>query len=119
MVCLFHGDYGPVDPAFKLDLGSRVSGRGWSVDASLLKDARNVGEAEAIQRHLLRGEQVSWCDQGYAWAEQDVVGWFYIAAFLFIVLPYVIMKIRAWRGGSSWLDLDRGDAPRLQVRHPN
>jgi len=83
--------------------------RGWSVDAFLLKDARNIGEAEATQRHLLRGEQVSWCDQGYAWAEQDAVGWFYIAAFLFVVLPYVIMKIRAWKNGASLVGLSGGD----------
>ena len=60
MVCLFHGDYGPADPAFNLGSGST-----WVVDANSLTGARNLGEAEAIQRHLLRGEPVSWCDQGY------------------------------------------------------
>ena len=35
------------------------------------------------------------CDQGYAWAEQDTVSWFYAAAFLFVVLPYLIFKIKA------------------------
>jgi len=69
--------------------------RGWMVDATLLKSARNIGEAEAIQRHLIRGESVSWCDQGYAWAEQDAISWFYAAAFLFVVLPYLIFKIKA------------------------
>jgi hypothetical protein len=72
MVCLFHGDYGPADPAFKPGAGSA-----WMVDLSSLKDARNIGEAEAIQRQLLRGESVSWCDQGYAWVGQDAVGRFY------------------------------------------
>jgi hypothetical protein len=57
------------------------------VDATLLKNARNIGEAEANERHLIRGETVSWCDQGFAWAEQDVVSWFYVAALLFVVLP--------------------------------
>ena len=65
------------------------------VDATLLKEARNIGEAQAIERHLVRGESVSWCDQGYAWAEQDAVSWFYAAAFLFVVLPYLIFKIKA------------------------
>jgi hypothetical protein len=100
IVCLYYGDYGPGDPAFDSNSGSPFSGRGWSVDASLLKDARNSGEAEAIQRHLLRGGQGSWCDQEYAWAEQDAVAWFYIAAFLFVVLPYLIMKIRALKKGA-------------------
>ena len=98
MVCLFHGDYGPADPAF--DLGS---GSTWVVDANSLTGARNLGEAEAIQRHLLRGEPVSWCDQGYAWVEQDAVGWFYGAAFVFVILPYLMMKIRARAKGASFL----------------
>ena len=89
MVCLFHGDYGPADPAF--NLGSEST---WVVDANLLKEARNLGEAEAIQRHLLRGEPVSWCDQGYAWVDQDAVVWLYFAAFLFVVLPYLIMRAK-------------------------
>jgi len=90
MVCLFHGDYGPADPAFNLGSGST-----WVVDANSLKDARNLGEAEAIQRHLLRGEPVSWCDQGYAWVDQDALGWFYLAAFLFVILPYAVMRAKA------------------------
>jgi hypothetical protein len=95
MVCPFHGDYGPADPAF--DLGSVST---WVVDANSLKDVRNLGEAEAIQRHLLRGEPVSWCDQGYTWVDQDAVGWFYLAAFLFVVLPYVIMRAKVWLKGA-------------------
>ena len=98
MVCLFHGDYGPADPAFISGSASR-----WVVDASLLKGARNIGEVEAIQRHLLKGETLSWCDQGYAWVEQDAVGWFYGAVFVFVILPYLIMNIRARTRGASWL----------------
>ena len=96
MVCLFHGDYGSPDPAFNLGTGST-----WAVDANSLKEARNLGEAEAIQRHLLRGESVSWCDQGYAWVDQDAVVWFYFAAFLFVILPYLLMRARAWAKGVS------------------
>jgi len=112
MVCLFHGDYGPADPAFNLGSGSN-----WVVDANSLKDARNLREAQAIQRHLVRGEPVSWCDQGYTWADQDAVGWFYLAAFLFVILPYLIIKARTWAKGVPWPDtsaerLDR----RLRLR---
>jgi 4-amino-4-deoxy-L-arabinose transferase-like glycosyltransferase len=100
MVCLFHGDYGPADPAFNLGSAST-----WVVDANSLKDARNLGEAEAIQRHLLRGEPVSWCDQGYAWVDQDAVGWLYLAAFLFVILPYLIMRARARAKRVRWPDI--------------
>jgi hypothetical protein len=95
MVCLFHGDYGPTDPAFKFDPVSTVGAHGWIVGASPFKEARNVGEAEAVQRHLLRGEAVSWCDQGYAWVEQDAISWFYTTALLLVVLPYLVLKIKA------------------------
>ena len=100
MVCLFHGDYGPADPAFNLGSGST-----WVVDANSFRDARNLGEAEAIQRHLLRGEPVSWCDQGYAWVDQSAVSWFYLAAFLFVILPYLIMRAKAWAKRAPWPDI--------------
>src|SRR5712671_5912142 len=94
MVCLFHSDYGPADPAFKLDPGSTVGVRGWIVGASSFKEAQNIGEVEAIQRHLLRGESVSW-------VEQDAIGWFYAATLLLVVLPYLILKIKARAKGRS------------------
>jgi hypothetical protein len=73
MPCLSHGDYGPADPAFDLSAALHPGARGWMVNARPLKDARNIGEAEAVERHLIRGEPISWCDQAYAWAAQDVV----------------------------------------------
>ena len=87
--------YGPADPAFSLSAPSQSGVPGWVVDARLLKGARNIGEAEAIQRHVIRGESVSWCDQGYSWVEQDAVSWFYLAAFLLVVLPYLTFKVKA------------------------
>ena len=95
MVCLYHGDYGPADPAFASGAAAHFDGRGWAFDARLLKEVRNIEEAEAMERHLTRGESVSWCDQGYAWAEPDAVSWFYVAVFLFVVFPYLIFKIAA------------------------
>lgn len=95
MVCLYHSDYGRADSAFDPDVASQVGMHEWLVDARLLKDARNIGEAEAIQRHLIRGESISWCDQGYAWAEQDAISWFYAAALLFVLLPYLIFRVRS------------------------
>jgi hypothetical protein len=113
MVCLFHGDYGPPDPAFSVP-GASAAVHGWAVDASLLREARNIGEAEAIQRHVLKGEAASWCHQGYSWVDQDAIGWFYLAAFLFVVLPYLVMKIKTLNhrfGG--------GDAPRQTPEEPS
>ena len=113
MVCLFHGDYGPADPAYKPELASTAHAHGWIVDASLLKEARNIGEAEAIERHLIRGETVSWCDQGYAWVEQDAVHWFYAAAFLFVILPYLMWRLKARARGASEASRATGGRRRL------
>jgi hypothetical protein len=95
MVCLFHGDYGPSDPAFTVFAQSGTQ-HGWNVEPRLLKEARNIGEAEAIERHVLRGESVSWCRQGYAWVDQDAITWFYLAALVLVVLPYLAVKLKAW-----------------------
>jgi hypothetical protein len=106
MICLFHGDYGPPDPAFAVSAAGAAV-HGWAGDASLLKDARNLGEAEAIQRYVLKGEPVSWCHQGYSWVDQDAIGWFYLAALLFVVLPYLVMKIKTLRRGLGEGDVSR------------
>jgi hypothetical protein len=100
MPCPFHGDYGPADPNFAIS-GSATAVRRWAVDPSLLKQARNIGEAEAIQRHVLRGESVSWCHQGYSWVDQNAIRWFYVAALVFVVIPYFLMKINIVRHGGT------------------
>jgi hypothetical protein len=110
MVCLFHGDYGPADPGFVLGQHS------WAINAHLLTSARNLGEAEAIQRYVLRGDAVSWCHQGYLWVDQAAIGWFYLAAFVFVVLPYLVWRVRNRFGGSpvqlrGW----RVEIPRLRL----
>jgi hypothetical protein len=101
MVCLFHGDYGPPDPAFAV-FATASAQRGWNVQPRLLREARNIGEAEAIERHVLRGESVSWCRQGYGWVEQDAVTWFYLAAMVLVVLPYLVIKLKAWASARAF-----------------
>ena len=106
MVCLFHGDYGPPDPAFAVSAASAAV-HGWTVDPRLLNDAHNIGEAEAIQRHVLKGEPVLWCHQGYSWVDQDAIGWFYLSAMVLVVLPYLIIKIKTLRRGLGDRDASR------------
>jgi hypothetical protein len=115
MVCLFHGDYGPPDPSFT---ASGVHGHTWAIDASLLKQARNIGEAEAIQRQVLHHESVSWCHQGYSWTDQHAIGWFYLAAFAFVVLPYAVIRIRTLSSSPrrDWRTPLPGSGPDLGYR---
>lgn len=92
MTCLYHGDYGPPDPAFAVP-GLRANAHAWSIDPARLVGAQNLDEALAIERHLLRGHPVQWCDQGYAWTEQPAVHWLLIAALVFVVVPYATLRI--------------------------
>lgn len=103
----------PPDPAFSVP-GASAAVHGWTVDPRLLKDAHNIGEAEAIQRHVLKGGAVSWCHQGYSWVDQDAIGWFYLAAFLFVVLPYLVMKIKTLNHRFG-----EGDAQRQSPEEPS
>jgi hypothetical protein len=119
MVCLFHDDYGPADPALGANAWSQSGARHWSVDANLLKDARNIGEAEAIERHVVRGETVSWCDQGYDWVKQGALDWFYLAAFVLVILPYALMKLRAWRSGVVLRHVDGRDGLKRRIQDPD
>jgi hypothetical protein len=57
MVCLFHGDCRSAAPGFVVT-GSTAAGHGWSVDGSLVKRARNILKAEAIERHGQRGAPI-------------------------------------------------------------
>ena len=42
---------------------------------------------------------------GYAWVDQSAVSWFYLAAFLFVILPYLIMRSKAWGKRAPWPDI--------------
>jgi hypothetical protein len=46
--------------------------------------------------------------------DQDAIGWFYIAAFVFVVLPYLVMKIKTLS-----YRLGEGDAPRQSPEEPS
>jgi hypothetical protein len=45
MVCLFHSDYGPANPEFNIGAASDLGVHAWVVNPTLLKSARNIGEA--------------------------------------------------------------------------
>src|SRR5439155_9885312 len=67
----------------------------WVVDARALKDARNIGEAEAMQRHFLRGEAVSWCGSRVCLGRPGCRRLVLCRGLFFVILPYLIIKVRA------------------------
>jgi hypothetical protein len=90
--CLYASDYGPPEPGFDaLAAGGRLI-KGFEAHAAELARATNLGQLEAMERVLQRGEHVSWCDQGYGWVEGTAVHALFAAILVFVILPYA-----AWR----------------------
>jgi hypothetical protein len=105
--CLYHGDYGPADSVFSAS-ASPADIR-W-----IRQGARNLGEGQAIQRQQLRGDSIAWCDQGYAWAEQDAVHWLLIVAFVFVIVPYLVLRLTALGQRGHWSRWKTGGSSRDQ-----
>jgi hypothetical protein len=96
MTCLYASDYGAAEPAFAplADGGALI--RGFEAAAPVLGQARNLGQLQAMERLLARGETVRWCDQGYGWTEgAQFHGLF--AAVLIAALPYAAWRLRRRR----------------------
>jgi hypothetical protein len=93
MNCLYASDYGPVDPAFDpLADGGRLL-RGFEAHVSALAKAQNLGQLEAMERQLQRGEEILWCDQGYSWVYDRNVDYFLAVLATLVILPYFVFRL--------------------------
>lgn len=93
MSCLYTSDYGPADPTFgALAEGGRLL-RGFEAHASELARAQNLGQLQAMERQLHRGESITWCDPGYGWVESPAVEGFLAGFMLLVVLPYAMKRL--------------------------
>jgi hypothetical protein len=99
MACLYASDYGPADPAFDPLAGGGRLLWGFESHRSELARAQNLGQLQAMERQLQRGESIAWCDQGYAWAEGPAVDGFLVGFSMLVVLPYAVKRLapRLWR----------------------
>jgi hypothetical protein len=92
MRCLYRSDYGPPDPKFEAFSDGIMPDGLTRSDVAVLATAQNVGQFEAMQRKLAKGEAVVWCDQGYGWVHEPVVeGFFAIGAAL--VFPLALFRL--------------------------
>src|ERR1700676_2063489 len=73
----------------------------WGLEAHVreLSTAQNLGQLEAMERQLQRGESIAWCDQGYSWLEGWAVDGFLVGFTALVVLPYAAKRLapRLWR----------------------
>lgn len=100
MHCLYRGDYGPPAPGFNPGAGDGVLLRGFESHRAELMRAKNLGQLEAMERQLLRGEQIQWCDQGYGWTYQPRVDWFFDSVLILVVAPWFAWRVA--RPALSW-----------------
>jgi hypothetical protein len=95
MSCLYASDYGPPETGFDALAGGGRFIKGFEVHATDLARATNLGQLEAMERALQRGEHVTWCDQGYGWVEGTAVHALFAAILAFVILPYAVWRLMA------------------------
>jgi hypothetical protein len=111
MSCLYLSDYGPPEPGFDPSADGGRLLKGFEVHAGQLGRAANVAQLEAMERQLQRGQDITWCDQGYGWAYGRPVDAFFAAVVIAVILPYA-----AWKARSSVLGRRREAASPLSDR---
>jgi len=97
MSCLYASDYGPPDPAFDPIAYSMERGGGVRNHATEFASARNIGQFEAIERKMARGEAVVWCDQGYGWTRSTPIEVFFVLV-LILAVPWLVLRRFGWAG---------------------
>jgi hypothetical protein len=102
MLCLYASDYGPADPVFDpLVDGGRLL-RGFEAHASTLAKAQNLGQLEAMERQLQRGQDILWCEQGYSWVYDRNVDYFFAVLATLVIFPYFVFRVLPkWRSGAA------------------
>lgn len=93
MSCLYASDYGPPDPQFDPLGGNGGLIQGFEGHRGTLMQAKNLGQLQAMERKLAKGETVTWCDNGYGWVYDQKVGDFFGAIFAFVILPWLVIRV--------------------------
>jgi hypothetical protein len=113
--CLYASDYGPPEPGFDpLSDGGRLI-KGFEAHSAQLVRATNLGQLEAMERMLQRGQDIRWCDQGYGWVDDTPVHLLFAAIVVFVILPYATWKLGT-RFRVRLTDLAVGRGP-LRLQH--
>jgi hypothetical protein len=46
-----------------------------------------------MERKLAKGEEITWCDNGYGWVYDQKVGDFFGAIIAFVILPWLLLRV--------------------------
>jgi hypothetical protein len=84
MSCLFRSEQGPGDAA------SEPTAACFAVGPNR---AQTHGQLEATERQVLHTEIAQWHDRDYAWTSSPAVIGFFLAAFAFLILPWLAFRV--------------------------
>lgn len=93
MSCLYASDYGPADPHFDPFAGNAHLMAGFESHGAELGRAQNLGQLQAMERALAKGETITWCDNGYGWAYDRKVDDFFVAIVALVILPWLVLRV--------------------------
>jgi hypothetical protein len=93
MSCLYPTDYGPPDPSFDPQANGGRLMAGFETHTRELARAQNLGQLQAMERKLAKGENVTWCEDGYGWVYDQKVGDFFGAIIAFVILPWLMLRV--------------------------
>lgn len=91
--CLYRSDYGAPDPGFDALAGHGALIAGFAAHRAVLAQAQNLGQLEAMERRLDRGQPILWCDQGYGWTEAPSVTAFFYVILVALILPWLVLRV--------------------------
>lgn len=93
MACLYATDYGPPDLQFDATANGRKLIKGVESHAAVLARAQNLGQLQAMERRLTKGETITWCDNGYGWVYDQKVDDLFGAIIAFVILPWFVLRV--------------------------
>jgi hypothetical protein len=94
--CLYLSDYGPPEPGFDPSANGGRLLAGFEGQSAQLGRATNLAQLEAMERQLQRGQNITWCDQGYGWVYGSGVEAFFSVIMIAAILPYAAWRARRW-----------------------
>lgn len=94
--CLYASDYGPPDPGFNPAADGGRLLKGFEAQFGQLSRATNLAQLEAMERKIQRGENITWCDQGYGWVYGRPVEALFGVIVIAVIVPYAAVRARSW-----------------------
>jgi hypothetical protein len=85
--------YDPPDPTFGLSAHGGQLVKSLETRVAELSRPQNLGQPQAMETKLAKGEQVTGYDGDYGWVYDQKVGDFFGAIIAFVILPWLVLRV--------------------------